>query len=195
MSTKNKRSSLWTSILYPDSMNPNYKIYLEENQIAFAISPLHNLDINATGELKKEHYHVILKFDSLKSFNQVNEICDNIKAVTPQICNSLKGMLRYFSHKDNPEKAQYDENDIYSWRIDVADIFEITASEKKAVIKEVCTFIIENDIKEYADLIEHALFNDERWFDVLQNNYTMFLTAFIRSRKFRFVDKTGYEKE
>ena len=74
-----------------------------------AISPLHNKDLNADGEIKKEHYHILITFKGPTSYNIVEKITKSVNGTIPQRAKSPIGIIRYFTHKDNPEKAQYDE--------------------------------------------------------------------------------------
>ncbi len=188
MSTKNnKRSRNWAFILYPESAPKNWQEKLIELNVQFALSPLHNLDVNPdNGEIKKEHYHVILVFDSVKSYEQVKEITQKLKQPVPQICHSILGSIRYFTHQDNPEKFQYQVENIKVFNgFDIDKYTEMTVTQKKAIIKEICQYIVSADVVEYADLVEYAILENQEWFDTIQSSHTMFLTSFIRSRKFR----------
>ena len=52
--------------------------------IDILISPLHDMDVLPDGQKKKPHYHVIFKFSSNKSFEQVKSITDQFNAPIPQ---------------------------------------------------------------------------------------------------------------
>ena len=106
------RSSKWTFIAYPDSVPDNWQEILKSYHIPIAISPLHDKDLNPTGDEKKAHWHVMLDFPTLKSYKQVDEIRQEVHGTIPQIVHSPIGMVRYFIHKDNPEKHQYNWSDI-----------------------------------------------------------------------------------
>ena len=54
------------------------------------ISPLHNKDVNADGTPKKPHWHVILTFKGLKSYEQVKAITDKLNAPAPQVCKDTR---------------------------------------------------------------------------------------------------------
>ena len=50
----------WTFIVYPESTPKNWRDILDETHMRWVESPLHDKDVNPDGELKKEHYHILL---------------------------------------------------------------------------------------------------------------------------------------
>ena len=98
----------WGFVLYPESAPIDWIDNLKIKGITFAVSPLHDKDVNPTGESKKEHYHVILCFGSPTTFNNVKAITDELNQPIPIPLESVRGYYRYFTHKDNPEKYQYE---------------------------------------------------------------------------------------
>lgn len=171
--------------MYPESVPENYISILDDTNVKYAISPLHDRDINeSTKEPKKPHWHCVLVFDSVKTFEQVKEITDKLNAPIPQKLNSLVGAVRYFTHKDNPEKAQYQESDIRAGNgFELSEVLAKTTTEKKAIVKEITQYIIDKDVIEFIDLVEYAMLNNDDWFELLQSGYTMFFTALIQSNR------------
>ena len=107
------RHRSWTCVVYPgESLPENWKAILGDLMIPWAISPLHDEDVNADGEKKKAHRHLLLSFNTVKSYAQIEEITKRLGAPTPQPCRDTRGMVRYFLHMDNPEKAQYKRENI-----------------------------------------------------------------------------------
>lgn len=53
------RTRNFATIVYPESANPGWKEILRDLHIPAFISPLHDMDCNPDGELKKPHHHVI----------------------------------------------------------------------------------------------------------------------------------------
>lgn len=49
----NNRTRNWAFICYPDSAPDNWKVVLKSFHIPCAISPLHDKDLNPTGDEKK----------------------------------------------------------------------------------------------------------------------------------------------
>lgn len=183
-SKEDKRNRNWTFILYPDSAPSDWLAILDDLHIKYAVSPLHDRDTNGDGSPKKAHYHVILAFDGKKSYTQIKEITDSVKAPIPQIVNSLIGTTRYLIHKDNPEKVQYNEKEIVTGgNFPLDELLSKTTTEKKAIVREIYQYVQDNDITEYHELVDYALNNNDEWFDVLSNGYTLFFTAVLKSRR------------
>lgn len=108
-----KRSRTWTFIVYPESAPANWEAIIDETHLCWCHSPLHNKDVDQdpeTGEpkQKKIHWHVLVQFPSKKSQKQVDNLFkEKLNCTHAQIVANTPGMLRYFVHIDNPEKAQY----------------------------------------------------------------------------------------
>lgn len=182
-----KRARHWAFICYPDSAPENWKEIIKATHIKTAISPLHDLDLNPTGDEKKAHWHVMIEYESLKSYDQVLEITSLCNATIPQNVHSPVGMIRYFIHKDNPEKHQYNWEDIIVYNgFDLDKYDSYTESEIDYIVADITAFIDDNQITEYADLIaitrnkEFAHFED--WYRIIRKN-TLFFNSYISSRR------------
>lgn len=185
--SKENRSRVWTFILYPtDSAPSEWQKILDDEKVQWCESPLHDKDINADETQKKIHKHILLKFSSLKSYNQVLEITKKVNGTIPQKCANTTGMIRYFAHLDNPEKAQYSMNDIIGHcGFDVFEYLSLSSSDKRNILREIMQCIIDNDITEYCDLVELAFYKNEQWFDLISNGYSIFLTNYIKSKNYK----------
>lgn len=174
----------WTFIIYPDSLPENWKEYLTETGLKIAISPLHDKDINPDGTVKKEHYHVLLIFDGPTTYNRVDKITKEINGTIPKRVISPQGMIRYFTHKDNPEKAQYDEREIITFGgLDIKDIDSLTESMIDEIIKAIIDIIKYKKIRYYSKLIDYLKEEDLR--DMLRiarkNGY--FFNAYLANER------------
>ena len=104
MKEKNsRRTRNFATVVYPESSILNWREVLQEQFVPCFISPLHDQDVNPTGEAKKPHYHVLIMFDSVKTVEQARDIFLKIGGVGCEIVNSLRGYARYLCHLDNPE--------------------------------------------------------------------------------------------
>lgn len=182
----NSKERYWTFVVYPESVFPEWKEYLQSLGLQCAISPLHNKDINANGEIKKEHFHVLVCFNGPTTYNKVKTlICDYIGSTIPQRVLSCKGMIRYFTHKDNPEKAQYDDSDIITLNgLDLKQFTDLTTSQILFIKKEIIKYINENNINSYNKLVNIYAYDSSMsdFFQVLSNN-TIFFNTYIKSGK------------
>lgn len=182
-----KRTRNWVFILYPESAPENWKELLKEEMISFAVSPLHDLDISDenTGVLKKAHYHIMLCFDSVKAFSQVEVITKKLNCPIPQPVNSYKGTIRYMVHKDDPKKYQYNIADIYvHGDVDIVSPFQTSTSRYEA-IKEMLNYVKEHNISEFQDLMDYAMAEQEEWFRYLCDNSAYIVQEYIKSVRHR----------
>lgn len=109
----NLKSRYWLLVCYPESLPSNWLEILKDTLIPCAISPLHDLDITDGGELKKEHYHILICFDGPTTYNNIVKHFSNpLNAPIPKVCLSPSNAYAYFTHKNDPDKAQYNEEDI-----------------------------------------------------------------------------------
>ncbi len=181
--TTKKRN--WAFILYPESAPENWREVLQQSGLQCAISPLHDMDVNATGESKKAHYHVIACYSGPTSYNVVKALCDSLNSPIPQALEQVRGYYRYLTHKDNPEKAQYSDMDITTINgFSISDFVELTKSEITKIKREIQSFIRNNDLIEYSDLMDLLQDMSENldWYDVASNN-TYFFEKYISSRR------------
>lgn len=175
----------WTFELYDDSSSNDWEEYLNSTGVPY-IYAYHDKDINPTGEPKKPHYHVMICFDGPVTYTNIKSYADRVGAANGVVhpVGSVRGMVRYFCHKDNPDKYQYGE-DILQCRngFDPKDYFALTVSQIKAFKRKVIEFIQDNEITEYASLIDILMFSDEMdMFDIATQN-TFFFTQYIKSKR------------
>lgn len=152
----------WAFVIYPESLPENWKEIITDTGLPMAISPLHDKDINPTGEEKKAHYHVICYYENATTYNNVKQnVTDKLNGTIPIKLESMRGMYRYHLHLDNPEKYQYDDRDRTFYNgFDIDFASKLTRTEINKLIREIHTFINNNDIVEYIDLLDILKDND-----------------------------------
>ena len=182
MAEKNVKKRNWAMVLYPESAPEDWREQLRLSGLQVAISPLHDKDVNADGEPKKAHHHVILVYGSPTTYNNVKALCDRLNQPIPQPLEQVRGYYRYLTHEDNPEKAQYSKSDIQTLNgFDIREFVELTKSEVTKAKREILQLIRDNSITEYADLIDILMDGGEGtadMFDVASNN-TLFFKAYL----------------
>lgn len=188
--SRNVKKRNWAFILYPESAPSDWFEQLQKTGLQGAISPLHDNDLNADGEPKKPHYHIIVTYSGPTSFNVVNSLCDSLNCPHPQPLEQMRGYYRYFTHKDNPEKAQYSDDDIRILNgFDIRDYVELSASEVTKIICKLQRIIIDADIVEYSDFMDMLLGSDMiDEYDVARRN-TLFFDRYISSRRHKQIKK------
>ena len=181
---KNIKKRNWAFVCYPDSLPINWEDILIESGLPCAISPLHDKDINPTGEEKKPHYHIILTYENPTTYKNVLSFVSQFNCPTPQPLESVRGYYRYLTHKDNPEKYQYNENDIVCFNgFDTSNFNELTKTQIDSLKYEIIDFIQDNNINEYSDLVEvlHTEETFNMW--VVASQFTTYFNTYITSRR------------
>lgn len=187
MVSKAVKKKFWAFVGYPESLPVDWLDVLKQSGLAFAVSPLHEFDVDPTGELKKPHFHFILVYNGPTTFNAVkNFVCDRLYSPIPIPLESVRGYYRYFTHQDNPEKYQYDSNEIQCYNgFALQNFVELTHHEISLLKRQLCDLIDSEKIFEYCDLVDYCRFH-QLWdlFDVA-SNHTLFFSRLLDSRRNR----------
>lgn len=184
---KDERVRNWTFIVYPESAPDKWRDILDDMHVPWIESPLHDKDVNVDGEIKKSHWHILLFFNTKKSYEQICEITESLNSPIPQKVENAKGMVRYFAHLDNPEKYQYNKSDIVSHGgVDVHKFLTSSGGDKKRILSEIQEWINESGCVEFSDLADYARVEHyDDWYEVIINSSTIFLNAYIRSMRYK----------
>jgi hypothetical protein len=180
------RTRNYATVVYPESAPDNWLDILRDLKVSALVSPLHDKDVNPdSGEIKKAHYHVQFLFDGPKTEKQARDIAEQIGGVGIEILNSVRGMARYLCHMDNPEKYQYNPDDVIT--IGSADYNELISlpSDKYRIIKEILAWCDENEVFYYSDLLRYSMENRSDWFRCLCDNGTYPVKEFLKSENFK----------
>lgn len=184
-SESNSKKRNWAFVLYPETAPEDWREQLQKSGLLCAISPLHDKDVNPTGEPKKEHHHVIVVYDGPTTYNNVKRLTDSLNQPIPQPLEQIRGYYRYLTHEDNPEKAQYCKSDIECLNgFEIRDFVEMTRSEVGERTREIIGLIRESGITEYADLMDVLMDSGEEMadhFEVARSN-TLFFKAYLTSK-------------
>lgn len=180
------RTRDYATVVYPESAPENWVEILTEQKIQALISPLHDKDKNPDNTDKKAHYHVHIMFEGPKTKDQAREIFEKIGGVGCEVVNSRRGMARYLTHEDNPDKFKYNKEDVV--QLGGVDYFEIInlPSDKYALVGDILDFVIENRFTNIIDLFRYARDNGlYDWYRVIVDNTYIFdvYTKAVRNRK------------
>ncbi len=185
MANKDTRTRNWTIVIYPESAPGNWRDIIDSWHIEWVESPIHDKDINANGEPKKAHFHVLLMFGGVKTFEQVCELIEPLNCPIPIKVHNTKSLVRYMAHLDNPDKTQYDISKIVSHGgVDVLDLLKPSSGERYSFIKEMQVWCNENNIVEFCDLFNYAAnerFDD--WFPLLCDSCAFVMNQFLKSKR------------
>lgn len=201
------RTRNWTSIFYPESAPKNWDEIIESWHCQAFVSPLHDEDenkaepVDSPDRIKKAHYHLVLMFEGLKSEQQIKDIIAPLNGTYPQPVQSIRSMARYLVHMDNPEKHQYKKSDIKCYGgADWSAYCQATATVEKQMRSDILDLIREENIREFSDLIDTLAMEPyislhPEWLDFVADQKTMFFSAYIRSRKYKAIDRFRYAEQ
>lgn len=192
---KGQRTRNWTVIAYPDDLPDTWQDMLDDKCVKWICSPLHDKDLNADGQPKKPHYHLLFMFDVVKTKEQVKAIFGElygwsddsvIGIATPQTVSDRCALVRYMAHLDNPSKAQYDVSAIVGHcGADPLELLKHSASEMREIVVAMEEYIDDNNITELVDFAKAIRYDHQDWHDVLCTKMTVYFNAYIRSNRHR----------
>lgn len=183
MAKSSVRTRNYATVVYPESAPGDWIQILEECFVPCFISPLHDKDVNPTGEPKKEHYHVLIMFDGVKTVEQAKTIFDQIGGVGCETVNSIRGYARYLCHLDNPEKHQYSQELVRNMcGADYIGIIGLAYDKYKA-LSEMEEFCERYNIFSYFILARYATVHRPDWSRILKDCGTLYMKEYLQSRK------------
>lgn len=188
------RTRNWTLILYRDDIPTDFIDRIDSLITPYCLSPIHDLDVNADGEPKKAHYHLVIKFGQVKHEQQVFDIFAELFGLSeesivgvakPQMITSMESMVKYLTHADNPDKAQYEEKDIIEGHgFNYHTYLKFSKQETIQKMQEIEELILNHGIYEYAfvcDLLTKLGRSD--LYEILTMKHTIHFNAYIRSMR------------
>lgn len=189
--SRNIKKRNWAFVLYPESAPEDWRERLQQTGLPCVVSPLHDKDIDPTGQPKKPHYHIILVYSGPTAYSVVSALTSSLNQPIPQALESVKGYYRYLTHKDNPDKAQYLEQDITTINgFDISDFAELTRSEVNEIIRKTQKLCRDMDIVEYSDLLDYLLDNEYLAEHDIVSSHTLLFNSYLRSRRFKRLHTT-----
>lgn len=187
------RTRNFATIVYPDSAPSDWLRILGEECVPCFVSPLHDQDLNPTGEPKKAHYHVMFMFDGVKTQAQVKEITDKIGGVGLKVLNSARAYARYLCHLDNPDKVEYSKDDVIQFGgLDYHLIIGLM-SDKYTAVREMTDFIRINQISSFAQIFDYASAERSDWFRCLCDSSAYVIKEYIKSKHWENKNFADYQ--
>lgn len=187
------RTRNFATVIYPDSAPENWQDILADQKVPAFISPLHDVDIDPFGDKKKPHYHVVIMYEGVKTVEQAEELFNQIGGVGLEKVSSIRGYARYLCHLDNPEKAQYNQEDVRCLGgADYAAIIGL-ASDKYKAVSEIIDYCIENKVFSYATLLCYCKTERYDWFRILCDSGTIVIKEFLKSYRWS-VENDEFER-
>lgn len=197
MTGNRPRAKNYALVVYPDDLpdkvRDTWMNSLSDLGYKMVVSPRHDKDTNPDGTLKKAHYHVLLQGDrSWINFKTLREFVltefGGRGVAVPQVVSNPVGFIRYMIHMDNPEKFQYNKDDIRVFNGATVDIaFSLTKDDEMGVRIDIIRYIRNHDdMLEYYQVANKALDmadnGDKSWFTALDNRSHM-VESYISSKR------------
>lgn len=196
------KSKYFCAVLYPDSSTYDTDkviMSLAEERLTFAVSPIHDKDVEEDGSLKKGHYHLLLAYSSATTLNNIRgwfNACgmpeSDLHSV--RVCASAVGYYRYLTHRDNPEKAQYNVNDIRVFN-DFDELFKKfskTSSDKIDDLVRIFQIVDELDTISFHSLLQYLMLNERDLFKLLTTSSALAICVKEYQRSLEYDKKLPY---
>jgi len=184
--SKIAKSRYWSIVVYPESAPPDWRDKLRQTMLPCAISPLHDRDLDGTGAAKKPHWHVLLVWGNTVAHGPVKAIAETLNAPSPELVRSCKGMYRYLTHQDDPDKHQYDPATVeHLGGFAPAAYWEADREDIERDLDRIEDYVLEHDVLEYADLMERLASEGLTDLRRLARRNTIHLSTYISSRRHR----------
>lgn len=188
----NKRSRYWEIMLYPDSLPDNWKEIITSWYLQACLSPLHDKDKweettqdHQKGDYKKSHYHLMLCFGNTTTYKNVLAYAEELNTKQIRAISSSRGAYDYWTHKNNPEKAQYEEKEmLYFGGFTKENCIAYTESEIEAIKRSIISIINNQKITEYATIYDYLNKNEMYECCAVLSHNTIFYNAYIKSKKY-----------
>lgn len=173
---KNERSIYWTLLLYKDSESYDTEQIIKEIKSKYnSIYILHDKDTynediynednsikHKKGEIKKKHYHIVLKFKNYKWLNTLSEEL-NIEMNYFQKINNLENILCYLIHYKEDNKYHYGLEEVKGSRDLISKlrkiIENIDTTEEERITKIINFIRLEKHIISENKMIDYILNN------------------------------------
>ena len=174
------KSKYFCALLYPGSSTYDTDKVIKAlayEHLSFAVSPIHDKDVEEDGSPKKAHYHLLLAYSSATTLSNIRgwfKACglpeSDLHSV--RVCASGVGYYRYLTHKDNLEKAQYDDNDIrvFNDSDELFKKFSKTASDKIDDLVRIFQIVDELNTISFHSLIQYLMLNQRDLFKLITSS-------------------------
>lgn len=187
------RSKNFATLCYSESSDFSEIVSaLDLLHISYLISPRHDADFDDHGSLKKDHWHIVLVFDSLKSVVQVKDLLFEVSKdlfvifVGCEIVNSLVSYARYLCHLDDPDKARYETDAVFQHGIDYVSLIS-TKSDYFSSFINLVDYVYANHVTSFSELVMYARFHDaDMLHTILHESFTVreFIRSFAQTHSF-----------
>lgn len=182
------KSRYWVGVLYNENMIDNWQTELGDIlQLPFCYC-VHDKDTIADGsEDRKIHTHLIIVFNNTTTYNHAFNIFNKLSADGKNALNKIesvvciRSMYDYLIHNTETcrkkGKFLYSKNERISGNnFDIGNFEQLTTTDRNRIVKELCDFIIQNNVVNFADFYILCIeqFEDSSYFEILRTYSGLF---------------------
>lgn len=192
---KGRSGRIWWAYLYLDSAPEDWKDRLREAGMEI-LAVVHDSDVDESGEIKKTHVHVLVRFSHAVRRTEAVEVLTSFGCLEKSVQrrDSWTACARYLCHMDDPSKFQYDPACVMEFG--GADYMAAISrtSDKYRVVGEmqdwVCEFMKDGTRpRSFAELNDYARANNLEWFMALCDNSATIMREFCKSKRYDWLEK------
>lgn len=181
----NNKSRYWAFILYEDSRPKEWEEIITQWFLPVCVSPRHDKDIKEDGTMKKPHYHVLLCFGNTTTYKTALKYAEELGAKIVKPISSSRGAYEYWTHKNNPEKAQYDEAEMrYFGGFSVEKNIGRTNEEEEEIIQAIIDIVNMKNFKELKEIYDYCNKMELIEYRNMIQKKTLFIKEYVKSRRF-----------
>lgn len=199
LTRKQRRVRNVATIVYLDSVDPEYIENLRLQHVRALLSPIHDKDLNKDGSPKKPHRHLMLMFDGVQTEDQVRDVFTQVLGQNCskhlEVIKSVRGYARYLTHMDDPDKAQYDATDVIAIAgVDYASLIATDSDAADAAMwAEIYSYWREHryepDMLYFSAFMDFCFVSHHDWWVYLSDKKAYVLSIIMKSEMARQRDR------
>lgn len=131
------QSRVFTASLKPAWSKQKQQEFVDSNKGIFECYVVnHNADSNEDGEIIEEHTHIVLIYSTPRKISTIARVLEVAPNFIETVGNKV-AMLRYLTHKDQPNKHPYPDSEVITNSIPYAEVIAGASMTDKEVIEMV----------------------------------------------------------
>lgn len=171
----------WLAVLYPENMIDDWETEIGDVlQFPYAYC-IHDKDKQKNGDPRKKHVHMILAFPNTTTENNAMNIFNRLsikgKRALNKImaANNVRHAYDYLIHDTETSKKKkkylYSKSErVTGNNFDIGDYEQISQADKDRMLKELCDFVIDNNLTNFADVYVQIVTQfDTSYFSILKS--------------------------
>lgn len=172
------KARYWCAVLYPENMIDDWEIKIGDLITFPYCYCIHDQDVDKEGETRKTHVHIMIAYTNTVAQGPVMKLLERLNAPgknafnTIQTVNNVRHMYNYLIHDTDACRKQgkhiyMKEERISGNNFDIGDFEQVSIAEKRRRLKEVCDFVVEQNITNFTEAYIYVTKNfGEEYFEI-----------------------------